>query len=364
MIKVLHIQLSDKIGGIETFLKNIVKFNNTKKIQYEFISTSENNTINSYFFHNHCNVHCVPSEKHLIRYMLAMHKVIKNGRYDIVHIHKNSCANIIPLILCKINKVNKIFIHSHNTASNYGKITNLIHYINRPFVRKAADKKLACSKSAAIWLYGKKHIKNVTIINNGIDMTSFQFSEKDRISLRRKLKIKDHELLLIHIGRFEKQKNHAFLAAVFNELCKQDQDWKLLMIGKGSLKHEIEQYIYMNGLQDKVIWIDETQKVNSYLSAADVFLLPSLYEGLPIVLVEAQAIGINIIASDKISLESKINDNFVYLSIENKFDWVDVLCKNKEKYKNWYKNICIADSLKFYDVKNTENMLINQYIEE
>ena len=172
-------------------------------------------------------------------------------------------------------------------------------------------------------MYGKKAVQSgkITIIPNAIDLEKFAFNPDKRKLLRQKLGL-ENKFVLGHIGRFVYPKNHSFLIDVFAEVVKVKPEARLMLVGDGELRKNIEEKVVSLGLQDKVLFLGNRNDVADLYNAMDIFLLPSHYEGLPVVGVEAQANGLKCLFSDKVTEESKLIDQFEFISL-NVATWSD-----------------------------------------
>ena len=191
---------------------------------------------------------------------------------------------------------------------------------------------MACSEAAALELYGTT--KNVYILHNAIDVNKFKYNEKTEKTKRKELKIKDKDIVIGHIGRFEKQKNHEFLIDIFNEIHKQNKNTILLLVGEGSLKEEIEQKVKNLNLEKSVKFLGQRSDVNELYQAMDAFVLPSLYEGLPLVGVEAQAAGLPCFFSTEVTKETKVLETTKLIELtEGPQKWASIILKELKSYK-------------------------------
>lgn len=212
--------------------------------------------------------------------------------------------------------INNFAIHAHATQSSDNKLKNFFGNIIQKRVNKIANHKFACSKLA-----GKAMFKNTkfTVINNAVDYNKYKYDNNYRKEIRKELNINDNSKILGFVGRYTHQKNVFFFKDLIKKLPEQ---YKVLMIGNGQQKKEFLNRVKEESLDNRFIFIEETFQVNEYYSAFDYFLLPSLYEGLPIVGVEAQVNGLPCLLSDTISDECKISDNIVYININNLNEWI------------------------------------------
>lgn len=240
-------------------------------------------------------------------YIKDLNRVLSGG-YDVVHIHGNSGTMAIEAVLAKLHHVKKIIIHCHNTTCDH-KYANEI--LKLPMKLCATDF-MACSHAAGTWLYKKNAF---LILNNAIHPESFRYDPDKRIFYRKKFGI-DNEFVIGHSGRFHQQKNHDFLIDVFAEYQKRDRRAKLLLLSNGPKLEEIRSKVKRLALEDSVIFAGRRSDANEIYSAMDLFLLPSLWEGLPLVMLEAQANGLPLLVSDVITKEAKCTRRTFYFGLE------------------------------------------------
>ena len=220
----------------------------------------------------------------------------------------------------KYSNVPTRIIHSHNSSFNnqFGNsIRMILGYFSKLF-QSSSTNCLACSKKAAYWLFRKSTVENskVELINNGIDINKFKYDVKIRNIFREKLGISD-KVVIGNVGRFTFQKNHKFLLEVFNEYLKINNEAILLLVGEGELEEEIRNKMKDLNIDNKVIFYGISNEVEKLMQAMDCFVMTSFYEGLPIVGVEAQASGLQLILSDKITNEIKIISNVKFISLND-----------------------------------------------
>lgn len=262
-----------------------------------------------------------------VAFKRAVNDFFNTHKYDIVHSHFNQVDTII-FKSAKKHGVKVCISHSHNTKLSDSKIKAIRNRILCFRLPKEADIWAACSENAGSCLYGKKFSNSPKklIIHNGVDCDKYKFDEEARNCVRKEFQIGNDEVLLGHIGGFRPQKNHMFLVEMFNELHKRNPKYKLLLVGDGELKPSIESRVKELGLQDFVVFAGTRTDINIILSGMDIFILPSLYEGLPVVGIEAQAAGLNCIFSDTITLEANLSD-VIFLSLNSS---IDVWCSSIE----------------------------------
>ena len=244
-------------------------------------------------------------------------------------------ANIDYLKVAKKYGIKEIIVHSHNAGNMYGKLKLYFHEKNKKNIDSYANHFWSCSRLASKWLYEDEIINSdkFKVINNAIDIEKFDYNEDIRKKYREDMNLKD-KFVLMNVGRFNIQKNHHFLIDVFNEVRKEINEAKLLLVGVGELEDEIKDKVSKLGLNDYVEFLGTRNDVNNLMQASDIFLMPSLFEGLPVSAVEAQASGIRCILSDKITDEIKITDLVEFLDIdkEDSVDkWKDLIISIKDK---------------------------------
>ena len=253
-------------------------------------------------------VHIIPlKQENLKGYLLGIREIVKTG-IDVIHVHGNSGTMAMEAVLAKLCGVKKVFVHAHSTKTNHPLVNTILKY---PMMLCAAQR-LACSAGSGKWLYGNwSH----TILNNAIDLDKFRFDPDVRKQCRKEFDLRE-EFVLGHVGNFYEPKNHSFLIDVFAAFHKLQTNSKLLMAGGGPDFDAAVEKVRQLQLQDAVIFAGKRTDVERIYQALDVFVMPSRWEGLPLVLLEAQASGLPVIASDRITKEVQCTPNFWYLSIE------------------------------------------------
>lgn len=238
----------------------------------------------------------------------------EHPEYRIIHGHMRSTAS---LYFREAQKAGRITIaHSHNTSSGSG-VSAIVKNILQYPLRYQADYLFACSKKAGIWLYGEKACEgsNFRIVKNGIRPSDFAFQEEISAKVRREMDAEDDRVLL-HIGRMEEQKNHKFLIRIMKEICKRQKKIQLWLCGTGPLEMDIRKQIEEEGLAESVKVLGVRQDIPGLMQAADGMIFPSLFEGLPVTLIEAQAAGLPILMSDVITQEVILSGLVQTMSLE------------------------------------------------
>lgn len=252
-----------------------------------------------------------------------------HSEYKVVHMNASS-KNFILLKYAKKHNVPVRIAHSHNIDfQTKNPLKKLIGNFLKVPMKKYATDYFACSYLAGEWLFGKKNIENkkVQVIHNAVDYDNFKYNKKAREKMRKEFQIKDNEILFGHVGRFTNQKNHTFLIDIFNEIHKQNKNTKLILVGIGEKEEEIKEKVKELNLQKSVIFAGFRKDVNKIMQAMDVFLLPSLYEGLPVVGVEAQAAGLpSFTSKDVVTQEVKITNAINFISLDKTAkEWASII---------------------------------------
>lgn len=315
-------------GGVESVVMNYYRHIDRTKIQFDFVC--DNDSINIPYDEIKKlggRIILVPPYQKVFEYQKELIKIFKENNYKIVHSHINTLS-IFPLRAAKKAGVPVRIAHSHSTTNKKEWKKNILKQILRPFSKIYATDYMCCSELAGRWLFGNKEYDkgNVYLLNNAIDLDKFKYDEQLRNKKRKELNIKDDTLVIGHIGRFVEQKNHRFLIDIFNEVHKQNNDSLLILVGQGPLMEEIKEKVKNLGLEDYVKFLGQRNDVNELYQVFDVFCLPSLYEGLPVVGIEAQAIGLLCVLSDDMTKETKVLNETKFLSLKQSADiWAKII---------------------------------------
>lgn len=353
MKKVLHIVGTMNLGGQEAFIMNLYRNIDRSKVQFDFVVHSkEEGAYEEEIKKLGGKIYRItPISKNVVKHCTEMKKILKNESYVAIHRHTSTALVAIDLIIAKFLGVKKRIAHSHNTSTENAKI----HKMFRPILNATVNIKLACGEEAGEWLFGKR--QEFIIVNNGIDIEKYKFNEKIRNDEIKKLNL-DNAKVIGHIGRFSKQKNHDFLIDMFNEIIKKDKHFSLLLIGDGELKEKIQRKVKELNIEKNVKFLGARKDVNKILNAIDIIAFPSLYEGLPVTLIEAQTNGIPIIMSNTISNKVIYNDNILVENLENKETWVEKIVGNELK-RTKISNKLIQE----YDIKKIAKKMEKIYLE-
>lgn len=365
--RVLHVVSRMNRGGAESMLMNLYRNIDQTKVQFDFISHGFEKCDYEEEIHNlGGDIYKIASlgESGFLKYIFDLIKIIKyRGDYSIIHIHTDYQIGIVAFAAMIANVPVRI-CHSHNTRWECTKTVKekVLFNILKKMAILFSNKYVACGEDAAKFLYGDTNMKkkDIFILNNGIDIDSFITDEDDIKRLKRELLIKNNDLIIGHIGRFYEQKNHRFIIKLSCALHKKDINFKILLIGEGPLKESIINEVKEHKLEDKVLFLGKRTDVPLLFNVFDVFLLPSLYEGLPLVLVEAQAAKVNSIVASTVTKEVDLGLDLVdFLDIEDNIDlWVELLVKrSKNRHLNKSKDVYETLTARGYNVsKNIDDL--------
>ena len=316
-LRVLQIMGIVESGGVEAVIMNYYRHIDKNKVQFDFVMHKGGNP--NYIAEVKsmgANVYEItPYSKDIFAFTYETYKIIKNGHYDIVHSNMNSLSGF-PLFAAWLAGARVRILHNHTTDTKAEALRTVLKRTLRPFAKLFANKYWACSKLAAEWMYGKQAVNagKVTIINNAIDLDKFAFNQEKRDILRKELGL-EGKFVIGHVGRFMKQKNHEFLIDIFAEVAKQIENATLMLIGEGPLLESIRDKVGNLDLNDKVVFLGVRNDVAELYNVMDAFVLPSFYEGLPVVGVEVQANGLPFFCSDQVTREILISDSIKLLPL-------------------------------------------------
>lgn len=364
-VKVLRIIGECKTGGTETIALNYYKNLNHDLVGMDFLFYGP--SLPRFSKELEANgdrvINVVDYTENLIGSIREIRDVVKNGNYDIVHAQLNA-LNFFPLLGAYLGGAKIRIAANHSTANmKYEPKKSIVKYLVRPSAGMLATNYAACSEYAGKWCFGKQALKNgkIKIIHNAIDLSSFNYSDETRQTVRSKMGW-DGKFVIGHAGRFTEQKNHKFMVEIFAKVHEKCPEAILAFAGDGHLINEIKAQVKELGLTDSVQFLGVRFDMNELMQGMDIFLFPSLYEGLGNVITEAQAVGLRSIASDVVPNEVKMTELVDFISLNKSADfWADAILK----YKDGYIHKSRHDDLKNagYEIKSAARDLEKYYLE-
>lgn len=365
VIRVAHIIGKWHGGGVESVVMNYYQHIDRNIIQFDFICDSDSTCIPYEKIERlGGKIILVPPYQKLISYIKNLKHVFRNGNYRIVHSHLNTLS-VFPLYAAKKSGVPIRIAHSHSTSNKKEWKKNIIKNILRPLSKLYSTDYLCCSELAGRYLFGNKYYNSgkVFLLKNAIDCSLFYYNENIRNIKRTELGFSEHTLVLGHIGRFVDQKNHVFLLEIFHELLKIYPDSYLLLIGKGPLEHVVKEKAKSLNIDNRIVFHGQTDDVSKYYNAFDAFVLPSLYEGLGLVLIESQCSGLPSFCSTEVPEEARVSDRLNYYSLLQRPDeWAKGIFYYVKHTKRTDAHLYLAE--KGYDIEKESKKLEKFYLDK
>ena len=335
MKKVLIVGLTQNFGGVESVVMNYFRNFDKSNCEFHFVKSFDSLPKEDEILNLGGKVHQIVSmKKNIFKFYKQVKNLYKNNKFDVVWFNSCMLVNFTFIKYAKKFGVKKIIIHSHNSqfmdASLLKPLKYIIHNINKKKVAKYATDFWSCSMDASKFFFNDKIINSDKhkIINNAIDLKKFQFDEDVRKAYREEMGLQNN-YVIGNVGRLHFQKNQTFLINVFKKIHDQDNDATLLLIGQGEDERALKEQVNRLNLQNSVIFTGARSDVPKLMQAIDTFALPSLYEGLPVVGIEAQASGVRCVFSEFVPTNIKFVDNVKFLSLDEDL-WVNELAKKVE----------------------------------
>lgn len=316
MKKILLIGMTSGVGGIETFIVNLLEGVDRSKYSIDLLLFQD---VDEKFSENIKKAHHVyrvsSVRHHPISWFFDIIRFYFTHKYDIVHANECSAKTFLYCWPIIFRKNVRFIVHSHN-GSDPGRV---MHFFMRPIQQIFTTDRWSCSTEASKWMFGKKFMDkyHVVEIKNGIDVSKYRFSKEVRDKYRSKLQVDSSTVVVGSIARLEQQKNHAFLLKIFKSYLDRNPNSLLLIAGEGSLKEKLINETVNLGIKGRVKFLGNRNDIPNLLQAIDILMMPSLYEGMPFVGMEAQAAGIPIVASDSVDHNLNITDQVTFLKLSD-----------------------------------------------
>lgn len=339
-------------GGIESYVMSLFRHFDHEKIKVDFlVHSNEDGCLEEEIESYGSKIYKLPRlARNPIKYINKLYTILKNGDYDIVHRHATASIMWIDLAVAKAAGVKVRIAHSHNTDWNH----RFIHKLGIPLLNYYSTARFACSKKAGKWMYENN---NFIVMNNGIDINNFIFKSGVRDQYREKMNF-NGKYVVINVARCVPEKNQNWILKIVREL--NDENFLFIVVGDGILLEDLKLEIRKSELENKVILLGNRDDVNNLLMASDLFILPSLFEGLPISMIEAQATGIPCIGSSNITDEVLLSKDSKLLPLDIAM-WCDALRSYKQKQfdRSLGKNIVLKNN---YFIEQTARQMEDFYL--
>lgn len=348
-------------GGVESVVMNYYRHIDRSRVQFDFVATEGSTYVpRSEIESLGGRVFLVPPYVHLPQFQGSLrHLFAEHREWNIVHSHMNA-LNCFPLQMAEQAGIPIRISHSHSSSGAREHAKNIIKALLKTQANRYPTHRFACSDYAGKWLFGNN--ASFEIMYNAIDLESFAFDLAKRVQVRNSLGVRDSQLLVGHVGRFMPQKNHEFLIHAFKYLALQRPDAVLALVGSGEDEPSIKRLVNKLGLTERVLFLGQRNDVDQLCQAFDIFVLPSLYEGLGVVAIEAQAAGLPCILSDKVPLEADVTGSCVFLPIDDPMVWADALKQTVVKDCTERKSI-EYQQFHNYDINRQGIWLTNRYLD-
>jgi len=324
-----------RTGGLTSVMMNYWRAMDKTGLSFDFASTNKvDELLNEEITKEGSHYYQLPPRKYVLSYFNALRKLCKG--YDVAHVHANSATSVIELMAAKMAGVPKRIHHNHTSKTQHPILNKFLY----PFFKLSYTDAVACSDAAGEWLFGKG---KYTVLPNAIDVDKFKYNPEERKRVRDELGIKEDEFVVGHIGKFMDAKNHEFLIKVFAKYHSKNPKSRLLLVGDGEWRPKIENWVKESGCADAIILAGLRSDIPAIVQAFDVFVFPSVYEGLPLTTLEAQASGLPCVISSNVTKDVCIGR--------------DVLMKNlADGVESW------AEAISSYDctLSREERCIINE----
>lgn len=362
-IRILHVVQRMEAGGTQAFLMNLYRNIDRNKVQFDFLVEY----MDKEFYDDEISslggkIYYTDFRKKLnvIKFQKEIAQILDDHpEYKVVHIHATAIGRIVVDVLKKKN-VPVIIAHTHNNGAVMD-WKYLPKILLRKLYQKGPTDFFACSEEAGRYTFGKKEFR---VIHNSIDTKKFLRNESVRKVVREELGFTDDEFIVGNVGRLHEQKNQSFLIDLFSKLVETKKNSKLLIVGKGPLEDELKRKVNDLKLDDKVLFLGNRSDMDRIYQAMDVFVLPSLFEGLGIVAIEAQAAGLPVISSTGVAKEANVTPNIIKIDLSAPIDdWVNEIINFKIVDKD---NDVILNDIKKsgYDIEENAKIMQEFYIEK
>lgn len=329
--RLLCIISSMNVGGAETFLMKIYRNLDRTKYQMDFCVNLEG-AYDEEIKALGGKIYVIPCKsENLKAFKQQLKDIIVANNYKYVLRITSNAMGFLDLKIAKKAGAQRCIARSSNSSDGKDFKKKIVHWIGKLLYSRFVDVRIAPSDLAAKYTFGTRMYKKgkVIILHNALDINEYKFNQQSRNKIREEFGISEDTFLIGHVGRFAEQKNHMFLLEIFEEVIKKDRHAMLLLVGKGELQEAVKNKAMQMGISEKILFAGVREDISAVLSAMDVFVFPSLYEGMPNTVIEAQATGLPCIIADTITKEANITGLIEYLPLEDASLWAENIEKAK-----------------------------------
>lgn len=301
-------------GGLAGVVMNYYRRIDKNNLQIDIASTNEApDVLVNELAQNGSRYYCLGKRSHVLNYIFHLYKLCKG--YDVIHVNGNSATTVIEHLAAKMAGVKKRINHNHTSIPDHKTTSDILY----PLFNKLVTDKVACSDLAGNWLYGAG---NYLLLRNAVDVEKYKYSQEKRQDVRKRFGIRDGCTVLGHVGKIYKPKNHPYLIRIFAEYRKLNPNSKLLLVGDGVMRQEVETLVDELDLSRFVIFAGLRTDIPEMLQAIDYFVFPSIWEGMPLSVLEALSSGTTCIISDHITKDVMIGSHIHSMAIEKEpMEW-------------------------------------------
>lgn len=352
-------------GGVDNYLLNFLENVHTQDIEVDLLTNNIDKELEKYLSRYHSHIFAIANLKHPIKQFRQVCGIIERGQYDVVYLNISTAIDCVAALAAKRKKVRRILVHSHSSGNDCEnpvkrEIFNAIHYFCRIFLFRAATEFYGCSKKAGLWLFPRRIVESEKFktIFNAVDLGKYKFNPQVRNEVRKELKI-ENKFVVGHVGSFSYAKNHFFLIDIFEKILARNPDAVLLLAGDGVRFEKVKALVQKKKLEDSVRILGFRKDVNRLLQGMDFFLLPSCFEGLPTVSIEAQCTGLPCLMSDKITDEAKITSDCWFLSLKKSpEEWAKFVLTHKKNNRTQIQWMGRKENYSLKELKKQQQELI------
>lgn len=348
-----------KSGGTDMYIMNLIDIL-YDEYDIEVLCNKQSDFLDAYMQSRGVKCHYISGLNHFLQQYRELNRIISKGKFDISYLNASTAVMIMMPFLSWIYKIPVRVVHSHSSGideknKRKRKVIHLLHVLGKKALFALSNRYFACSINAGKWMFPKKIVGQsgeLEVIPNPIDIEKYAFHADKHNKMKADVK---ESIILGHVSNYQQVKNTRFLIDVLYELIKRKKQAKLLLIGEGDEKKSILQYAQQLGIRDQIIDMGYQQDTSDYYQMMDFFLLPSFFEGFPIVAIEAQAAKLSCLLSDRITRDAKMTQETVFLPIDDVEKWADVII---EKYPYDRTAVSVSDAIRRYDKKNFKEEIV------